>query len=48
MVADVLGDSPSRVATTLSVTEPHIYKRWDALGGADGRLGRPTARTKDV
>ena len=30
------------------MTEPHIYKRWDALGGADDPLGCPTTRTKDV
>ena len=40
--------SQAQAACSLSVTEPHIYKRWDALGGADGRLGCPTTRTKDV
>ncbi|MGW7207625.1 hypothetical protein [Streptomyces sp. NPDC054837] len=40
--------SQAQAACSLSVTEPHIYKRWDALGGADGWLGCPTTRTKDV
>lgn len=40
--------SEARAACSISVTEPHIHKRWDALGGATGWLGCPTTGTRDV